>query len=76
MDTGKESIGVIVRPETEENGLVGMGRVLTIQIEIVDDIKAAWIWHNHMNNNPTYGVHVTAIQEGPIPKEAEQDEDD
>jgi hypothetical protein len=43
-----------------------MARVLTIQIEIVDDLKSAWIWHNHMNNNPTYGVLVKVIHEGPI----------
>ena len=52
-----------------------MKRILTIQIEIVDNVQAAWICNNHMNNNPTYGVHVTAILEGPIP-ELDEDEDE
>jgi hypothetical protein len=48
-----------------------MGRILTIQIDIVDDVGAAWIWHNHMNNNPTHGLHVRVIHEGPMPEERE-----
>ena len=47
-------------------------RILTLQVEITDELQSAWIWHNHMNSNPTYGVRVTVIQEGPIPEENEQ----
>ena len=51
-----------------------MGRILTIQIEIIDQKKAAWIWDTHMNNEHFHGVFITAIQEGPIYK-TNEDED-
>lgn len=75
MGTGKVSTGAIVKQETVENGWLGMGRVLTIQIEITDKEAAAWIWESHMGDYSEHGVYVQAIHEGPIPKEIE-DEDD
>lgn len=51
-----------------------MGRVLTIQIEIVDKEDAAWIWYTHMHNKPMHGVIVQAIHEGKM-KDIENDRD-
>lgn len=48
-----------------------MPRILTIQVEIIDGDKASWIWDFHRYNNIFHGVAITAIQEGPIPKECE-----
>lgn len=59
------------RLEIEENGWEGMGRVLTIQIEITDQEKASWIWDNHMGKDTGNGVIVQAIQNGKIPTEKE-----
>lgn len=49
-----------------------MPRVLTIQVEITDLEKAAWIWENHKGEDTNNGVIVTAIRNGEIP----EDEDD
>jgi hypothetical protein len=43
-----------------------MNRVLTIQVEITDEEKAAWIWDNHLGKDTGNGVHVQAISEGEI----------
>lgn len=56
-------------------------RVLTIQVEVVDEEEVSWIWDSHMLGIPLYGVLITAIREGLIPdkhgeKEEEQDLDD
>lgn len=50
-----------------------MNRILTIQVEIIDKDDASWIWDSHMNDYSEHGVHITAIQEGPIPKERDEE---
>ena len=46
-----------------------MNRILTIQVEIIDQEKAGWIWRNHMGEPDDTGVSVQAIQNGKMPKE-------
>jgi hypothetical protein len=48
-----------------------MKRIVTIQVEITDQKKAAWIWDNHMGKDTNNGVYVTVIRNGPIPEEEE-----
>jgi Protein of unknown function (DUF551) len=43
-------------------------RILTIEVEIEDKEKSAWIWDNHMNNGGSNGVYVSSIRSGPIPE--------
>lgn len=76
MDIGKANIGVSVGLEIAENGLEGMGRVLTIQIEITDWEKALWIWQNHMGKDTHNGVFVQVIREGEMPEEEEIEDED
>lgn len=76
MDIGKANIGVSVGLEIAENGLEGMGRVLTIQIEITDWEKALWIWQNHMGKDTNNGVFVQVIREGEMPEEEEIEDED
>lgn len=46
-------------------------RILTIQVEITDKEKAAWIWDNHMGKDTGNGVIVTVIRNGEIPDDAD-----
>lgn len=49
-----------------------MGRILTIEIEIIDREKAQWIWDIHTGDDDSLGIAINSIYEGPI----DQDEDD
>lgn len=42
-------------------------RILTIEVHIVDEDKAVWIWENHMGKDTYNGVFVKKIQEGELP---------
>lgn len=43
-----------------------MGRILTIEIEIVDKEQAQWIWDCHRDCFPQHGVDVRVIMEGKL----------
>ena len=48
--------------------LMGKKRIITIEIDIVDKDKAAWIWENHSGEDTNNGVYVRKIMEGQIPE--------
>jgi hypothetical protein len=46
--------------------------ILTLQVEILDKEKAAWIWVNHLGVDTDNGVYVKIIKTGPIIEEREE----
>lgn len=52
-----------------------MKRILTLQVEITDKEKAAWIWNNHLGKDTNNGVYVQVIQEGKIQDESYDDDE-
>lgn len=52
------------------------GRVLSLQVRIVEPKECAWIWDCHREGSIFQGIWIEAIQEGELPQIEDEDEED
>lgn len=52
------------------------GRVLSLQVRIVEPKECAWIWDCHREGSIFHGIWIEAIQEGELPQIEDEDEEE